>query len=247
MKHRYSDLYTYFKCPKLYELTKIKHLPDGSDKNGDLLFGTAVHLAVEDLFSGGEGVGVFNLYWSTLPKDIEYGKLKHDVLAEMGPQLIEIFRDEHMKNIVPEHVEKRIESHFLFGEDTITVGGTPDCLGLYKGVPSVIDYKTSAMPYNAYKGFVNEQMYLYASMAEREHNFKAQQGVYVVFVKDPKNPRIQIKVHEFVGSIVKERTDNALAVFRQIESTSIFPRNSGACSTYAGLCPLYKECYENKE
>jgi hypothetical protein len=239
-RHRYSELYTYFKCPKLFELTRIKGLSDGSEHNGDLLFGSAIHLAIQDILEGGEGTGVFEVFIDSLSDDVVWGKLDKEALLPMGKRLLEIFKEEHKADIVPEHIEQRLEVEL----NGVKIGGTPDCLGLYKGIPSVIDFKTSAMPYDNIKGFVDAQMPLYAAMAKEIHGFEAKQGVYIVLVKDPRNPRIQVKKQTFDSKFILDRLSNTLLTFKQIEAMKEFPRNSASCKTWAGLCPLFKECYE---
>jgi hypothetical protein len=60
---RYSTISDSHKCMRLYELKHILGMDDGLDKAGELKFGTAIHLGVQDLFEGGDGLHVFSTLW----------------------------------------------------------------------------------------------------------------------------------------------------------------------------------------
>lgn len=239
MQHRYSNLYTWHKCQKYFELNRIQGIPDGSDKNADLAFGSAIHLAIEDLYAGGDGHEVFTTYMDSL-KDMEYGRIKYDALVDMGHQFIDIFRDEHMKDIVPEHQEVRMSWEYPRG---VHVAGTADVLGTYKGVKCVLDWKTSAQPYDAFKIVTNPQMYLYSDMAKKSLGFEATKIVYIVFVKDPKNPRIQVRQRDITDCDIKSQVDNVLEIFHTIQNTETFTKNTDSCKTWNGLCPYFDRCW----
>jgi hypothetical protein len=241
--HRYSNLYTWHKCQKYFELNRIQGIPDGSDKNGDMAFGSAMHLAIEDLYAGGDGHEVFMTYMDTL-KDMEYGRLKFDDLVWMGKQFINRFQEDVMKDIVPVHQEVRMSTSYKYGDDeVIEVAGTADVLGTYKGEKCVLDWKTSSQPYDAYKIVTNPQMYLYADMANKSLGFEAKKIVYVVFIKDPKNPRIQVRQRDVTDCDIKKQVDNVLEIFRTIQNTEVFTKNTDSCKTWNGLCPYFERCW----
>lgn len=242
ISHRYSHLFTYFKCPKYFELKNIHNLPDGSDKNAELQFGTAMHLAIDSLFDGIDGINVFEEYWVNV-KNLEFGRLKHDDLLSLGKSLLSIFKEETMHRIKPIRREERLEVTY----EDIKVGGTPDQIALFDDVLSVVDFKTSALPYDAYKIVCDAQMSLYADMTEKVHGDKPVQGVYIVLIKDMRNPRIQIRKQPFSESFVKNHVDNFLMVCKDIEERAAkgnWPKNSASCKTYAGVCPYWSKCYE---
>lgn len=242
---RYSSIQDWYKCQSYYKYKHIDGLSDGGEKSGDMAFGSALHLAIQDLFEGGNGLDVFNMWWGLEEsKGLEYTRLKHGDLAKMGADLISIFRDEQMRFFVPKALEQKMTTklgNHLFS-------GTVDFIGTYKGIPSVVDWKTSAMPYSQHKIEVNEQMYGYAFMAERELGFKAEQVVYGVAVKDPKNPRWQMKVAKLAPEVLDSKLDNVQQVCNTIASTEIYTKNPTQCATGSGysvrVCPFYSLCHK---
>ena len=244
MKHRYSTISLFHKCQQLYKLTQIDGLDDGSDKSGDLTFGTAVHMGVEDLLKGGNGVDVFEMFWSLQEgKELEYGRLGHDTLAELGKALLQVFSEEHLRHFTPKHIEAKAEAQL----GDYTFSGTVDFLGDYKGVPSVVDWKTSAMPYDNYKIQCNEQMYGYAFLAEQALGFKAEQVVYGVAVKDPKNPRWQFKTSALSPDKQKAMLDNLVLTMKQIEVAkgAGFVKNAQHCVRGRYVCPFFDLCHKS--
>jgi hypothetical protein len=246
IQHRYSNLFTYFKCPKLFELTRIQGLDDGSAKNADLKFGTAVHLGIDSMFDGISGAEVFTAFWDACKDEgLEYSRLKHGDLSEIGVKLLSIFKEETMPKISPFKREERMQVSY----DGIEIAGTPDCVGKFEEVPSIIDYKTSALPYDNYKIVCNEQMSLYADMAKKAWDYDALQGVYVVLIKDIRNPRIQIKKKTFDSNFVKMHIANTLTICQDIEyraANGNWPKNSGACKSYNGVCPFFDRCFNGQ-
>lgn len=241
MKHyRYSTLGDYNKCPKYYELKHLLKLDDGSDKSGDMAFGTALHLAIQDLFEGGNGHDVFNVFWEAATnKELEYTRYKHDELAEFGKEFIDLFVPK-MSMFKPLHLEQK-----LMMPVTAEYGfsGTADFLGEFKGVKSVVDWKTSALPYTGYKIRCNEQMYGYAELAYNQLQFEAEQAVYVVFIKDHKNPRIQVKVTPLTREKVTKKLDNIKAICHDIHNRTTYHKNSSQCVIGSRVCRFFNTCH----
>lgn len=244
MKHfRYSTLGDYNKCPQYYELKHIVGLNDGSDKSADMAFGSALHLAIQDLFEGGNGLDVFNVFWEAAEKnELEYSRYKHEELAWFGKEFIEQFL-EKMHLFKPSLLELKmwmpITAEYGFS-------GTVDFLGEFKGVRSVVDWKTSALPYDGYKIRCNEQMYGYAELAYQELGYDAEQVVYVVFIKDHKNPRIQVKTVPITREKVTKKLDNIKAMCKDIYERSVFHKNSSQCVVGKRICKFFDHCHGAK-
>jgi hypothetical protein len=99
---RYSTISNFHKCQKYYEFKEVLGLSDGIEKSGDVAFGSCLHLGVQDLFEGGNGLDVFTAFWELQkPKDLEYSRLDWEALDRMGHDLLEIFRDEHIHKFMP--------------------------------------------------------------------------------------------------------------------------------------------------
>lgn len=243
---RYSTIQDFYKCPAYYKWKHVDGVPDpGMESSADMRFGSAIHLGVQDLFEGGNGLDVFNMWWQLEESNkLDFTRLKHGDLGKIGQELLVIFRDEQMKHFKPLHLEKKLVTKL--GDHDYS--GTIDFVGDYRGVPSVVDWKTSAMPYTQYKIEVNEQMYGYAALAEKELGFKAEQLVYGVAIKDPKNPRWQMRTLKLVPAVLEEKLDNVTAVCNHIDSTKRFTKNPNQCVTgsYGNVrvCPYYSLCHK---
>lgn len=242
---RYSSIQDFYKCPRYYKYKHIDGLIDpGMEKSADMRFGSAMHLGVQDLLEGGNGLDVFTTWWQLEEKnDLEYTRLKHADLGRMGVDLLIVFRDEHMHKFVPKYLEMKLAT--ALGPHAYS--GTADFVGEYKGVPSVVDWKTSAMPYGPQKIEVNEQMYGYAHLVKQELGYEAEQVVYGVAVKDPKNPRWQFRTAPISNTIVSKKLDNVIQACDSISSTKVFMKNPLQCATgsYGNIrvCPFYKLCH----
>lgn len=237
-KHRYSSVQDYIKCPKLYQYKHVDGLDDGMSKLADIAFGSAVHLGIQDLFEGGDGIDIFSTWWE-MKKDLEYGRLNHDSLMSIGKDLLAIFRDEHKKKFVPKYLEQKLEA------DNLT--GTVDFVGTYNGVLSVVDWKTAGFPYDSYKIKCNEQMYGYAYMAKKALQVDAKQVVYGVAVKDPKNPRWQFKVEPLTDTKLSYMVDNVKEVCKNIDQDKVFVRHSNACVIGKKVCPFFDKCFKEEK
>lgn len=244
---RYSSISDFYKCPQLYKLKHIDGLDDGGGKSGDMAFGTCLHLGVQDLFEGGDGITVFKAYWDTFQtKEMEYSRYGWDDLLTLGCQLIAIFRDEHLHKFVVANDpdgQPMLERKFHTNLGGHAFSGTIDFVGTYKGVPSVIDWKTAAYPYDAHKLVVNEQTWGYAYAAQTELGYPVQQVGYGVAVKDPKNPRWQFRTALVTPESLTKRLDNMIAVCNTISGTTQYTRNPLSCVQGKRLCAFFQNCH----
>ena len=119
--------------------------------------------------------------------------------------------------------------------------GTADFLGLYKGVPAVIDYKTSAYNYPVEKILSNPQMPLYAEMAKQALGFEAQKIVYLVFNK--RETSIQVLETELTPELSQRALETAQQVAQDLDNRKVWPRNSASCIMGKHVCPWFQKCY----
>lgn len=253
MRFRYSEVQTYYKCQKLYEYKHVQELPDGSDKSADLLFGTAVHLGLQDVFEGGNGVDCFNIFWTDLEdKLLDYGRLPWRDLSYLGQTFIERFKRLHKKNFAPISLETTMEAEI----NGVTLTGTADMIGKYKDKLSIIDYKTSAMPYDSYKIECNEQMYNYAALASTKLGYKIEQLVYIVFVKNIKEPRIQVITKDLDKQKLDDMMENLTNTCKEIQVKAslledghkkVFLRNPSSCVMGKHVCPFFNKCFNKTQ
>lgn len=246
--YRYSTLSDSDRCLKYYELRHILGMDNNSDKNADLKFGTSLHLGIQDLFEGGNGLDAFNILWNSYEEDgLEYSRLRHKDLSNLGNIFIERFERLHLKHFIPAHIEKKMSFNPLGSQYVLS--GTPDFLGSYKGVPSVVDWKTSGYAYDKAKLVINEQMPGYMAMAKEAVGYEAQQLVYVVFVKNPKEPRIQVLTKLPTVDKINSVLENIVARCKDLERRSgskEYPRNPQSCLIGTRKCDFYSVCYKGE-
>lgn len=240
---RYSTISDYYRCPTFYKLKHIDGLDDGLNKSADISFGTAVHLGMQDLFEGGDGITVFKLYWSMEEaKGLQSTRYGHADLMKIGTALLEIFRDEHMKKFSVNMLEQKMTAEL--GEHTFS--GTADFVGEYNRVLSIVDWKTSAMPYDQYKLTYNEQLYGYAYLVKKALGLDIKQIVYGVAVKDDKNPRWQFRTAPLEERVLKEKMDNVELSCSNIKGTKVFSKNPLECVRGKRPCAFFNVCYGAK-
>lgn len=245
--HSYSIISTAYKCHRMYKLKHIDGLKPDEKPSAALYFGTAMHAGLHAILEGdGNGAEEFSMAWNAIQAEtgVEYYRDSFEYLQKAGETFLEKFRKYYAKDFVPTHpMETR-----LFGQlGDYKVEGTPDFIGTYKGVPSIVDWKTSKEPYTKDRIVCNEQMHLYAELANQVYGFKPKQIVYVVFCKDKmsiQRPLIQPldkKRH-------KAMLDNIQAMCKDLETRTEFPMNRNSC-LYNGKyrCGFWKQCYGGNE
>lgn len=241
---RYSTLSDFHRCQQYYKLKHIDGLDDGLGKSADIVFGSCIHLGVQDLFEGGDGVTVYKTYWGLQKdKDLEYTRYGHEALEHIGTTLLEVFKDEHMKKFEPLHLERKMTTSL--GKHTFS--GTVDCIAKFKGKISVVDWKTAAYPYDQYKLVVNEQTYGYAHLAQQELGVDVEQLVYGVAIKDEKNPRWQFRTRPLNKVELEKKLANIKETCDTISKTKNFLHNPNACVVGKRVCPFFERCHGGNE
>ncbi len=116
--------------------------------------------------------------------------------------------------------------------------GTPDFIGEYRGVPVVLDFKTSRLPYDKNLIKRDEQLYIYAWLAQKCLGFTAKELQYVVLCK--KDLRIQTSVNlVLTDDKLKSMLDNIVIMVKDLKTRSEFPKNRKNCL----YCPYPDLCY----
>lgn len=227
MIFRYSAINSAYQCLKRYELEYVLGIKSNQPESIDLQFGTAMHLALNSSFEDIDPIMQFKDYWQSIG-----GLASHD-LVDTAEILLTRWERLHKKKYKLFKAEERI-GITLYGH---RIEGTPDFVGEYEGVPSIIDFKTSRMAYDKKKIEVNEQMPLYAHMAKEVWGYEAQQLVYVVFCKQEK--RIQVLKKTITKESQADALDNLALMMDDLSTRSQFPKNRNSC----GYCPYYNKCY----
>lgn len=189
-------------------------------KSIDLEFGTALHLAIKTYFDGGDPVGAYNMYWNSL----DFSKFPE---ARFSPQDLSVLAlNKFMPNFIKLHAKKftdfkqeeTLEMDILF-DDTHDTGshrlqGTYDMLCDYEGVPTLVDWKTSAREYPKSKIEKNPQLYIYAALCKEAYGILPKQIMYKVFIKS--EGRIQTLKLELTEEKLALQMKNVSAIIDNI-------------------------------
>lgn len=244
--YSYSTISAAYKCLKYYKLLYVDRIEVPGIESAALKFGSAMHAGLEAMLSNMNAQKVFDLVWDPLVNEpMEYYGLNHPTLKDMGHTFLERFADRYLDKIEVVQMEQR-----LYGSlGDIKLEGTPDVIGLYNGIPSIIDFKTSAKNYPAEKIEINEQMFLYAHLAKQSFGFEAKQLVYFVFVKDMKSgARVQRPLTlQITDAKMSSMLHNVELMCKELEGRVNYPANRNSCMMGTYKCDFYNVCYPKEK
>jgi hypothetical protein len=221
----FSKLRVYRQCPYLYKLQFIDGVKIES-RSLDTEFGTALNLGLDAIVNQeSDGLDIFNMYWETTPRNLQRFRYDWEMLAKMGPVFLHKFRESQAKHYEPilvgERVYGNVGKHAFEGE--------PDFYGKYKGKLTVIDFKTAGKNYPKQKIISDEQMVGYAHLLEQNGHKPAEQVMYQVLKKDPKEPSLQ---NPIILPLTAEHKCNILSNIEhtcdEIVARTVFTKNPDA-------------------
>lgn len=223
---------TAYECYKKYKLIYIDKVETDTTSSA-LAFGTAIHLAIEDILTGGDGESLFLTFWSSIrAKERAYIRYSWEDLNELGKLFIGRFKKLHAKKFTPFKLEDEIQVPF----EGHILQGTPDFIGHYDGKPSIFDWKTSSKEYSHWKIKTNEQMYMYAYLAREKYGFVAEQIGYKVFIKSEE--RIQTEILPLTNNKLDDMMNNVKLMIQDLSSRETWPRNPSC------YCPFPERCFK---
>ncbi len=240
----YSAISTAYMCYRKYKFSFLDKVPQ--PETPALLFGTALHAGIQATLEGDDGQSVFSIFWNTVKgKEFDYGRYDWDYLKNAAEVQLEKFRRLHAKKFKIKQMEQRLYGT-VTGPDgrDYQVEGTPDFVGEYDGVPSIVDFKTSGYTYPKEKLTVNEQMPLYAHLAKQSLGYEVQQLVYYVFVKS--DNRIQVLKTQLTPDDLANRLENIGAMCQDLTSRQSFPANRNGCLMGTYKCAYWDMCYKKE-
>lgn len=232
MSHSYSSLSDAHECLRKYYLKYIvKSVP--KEPSLDTEFGQALHLAIKAHYEGQDALGVFHLYWNMCKKDqLKKFSFTWEELSALGDKFVTRFITRYADQFEPLALEKKV---------TVSVGGLEytgviDMICKYKGLVTVLDFKTSTRPFSTTKLYTDEQLYGYVPLAA-SLGFKVEQVMYFVFVK--KTGAIQTNLRaKLVEPIQDGFWNNIQCMMRDLSTRKEFPRNPNCkycvCGQYRG-------------
>lgn len=234
----FSKLQDYRTCAAYY---KAKHIDKTVPSEGslDTEFGTAIHLGVNDILQGGDGEEMFMTFWESVDPDMKRFSYSKEELTKMAPVMLARFKRLHAPNLRPVMMEER-----MFGElQGELIEGTPDFLGYYRDVASIVDFKTSGSRYDKRKIVCEEQLSFYAYLSSLKLDFVPLQRVYVVFIKSRSEPSIQVLKAELTKVDINSTMMNVSSTIKRVQSETDFPRNPASCVRGPIICPAFESCW----
>lgn len=242
----YSALSSAARCETLYRFQFIDKIPQPTAPSGDMSFGTAIHLGLEGILTGGDGVADFSLFWEIeKSKPNKYGRFNWGDLKTQGEKLLTRFERLHSKKFKEFQMEQRLYGLLPSGH---SIEGTPDFLGTYMNVPCLIDFKTSGSRYNKDRIKTSQQLYLYAHLARTVLKYPVEQILYYVFVKG-NEPSIQTICSPLDESLMKFHLDNSslqIESLLKIAETKNYTKNPANCLMGELKCSYFDLCYGSK-
>lgn len=230
----YSILSTAYDCQYKFKLKYLDKLESTQDKGIDLEFGTAIHAAIAASFEGIDPTTVFRIHWGSIKdRPLKSYRYNYDMLSGIGDRLLSKWSRLHSSHYKPLHVEKKLQWE-LGG---FKMQGTPDFIGEYKGVLSIVDWKTSNMKYDRRKLEADEQMPLYAYAAKKALGLDIKQVVYAPLIKGTESVQTPL-VLPISQKDVEKKLDNVIDHMRFLASTETFIKNRKHC----GLCDYWDQC-----
>lgn len=239
----FSSLTTARKCQVKYFKDYIEIRDKPPITNVDFQYGHAIHAGCEAYLEGDDGVKTFQIFWDRQKtQDEPYGRYSWSELADKGRVSLERFKRLHLGKFSNPLVEQTLTAEF----EGVKFYGTPDVMGDFEGVPSIIDFKTSAMRYNRNKILAAEQLYGYSYLAEHALGYKAEQLVYVILTKE-KEPTVQIQktpiMPEIKHDVMRVWAEEARLLLDRQKNSS-YTANRQACVEGDRVCPYFNECYK---
>ncbi len=242
--YNYSAISLSRKCGKYYQYVYIDKLKPQAQSSGDMAFGSAIHLGIEACLTGDDGKEDFLTYWGIeKSKDNRYSRFGWSELRSQGLTLLTKFDTRYKKRIQIHQMEQRLYGSYR----DIKLEGTPDVIGDFDGVPSIIDFKTSSSNYHKEKIRTAEQLYLYSYLAKTVLGYEVKQIVYIVLVKG-QVPSIQTALIRDFKQAECDRVLNDIYIdckrLEEMQLKKDFTRNLNSCIFgEKGECDWFRACF----
>lgn len=235
-------------CLRKYKYIVVDKLAPEGPESSDLIFGSALHSAINACLTGQDGAATFELYWESYKeRNVEYGRFNWEQLAQIGAGFIRKFAKFHAPKYELVFAEERLYAEYKGTK----LEGTLDFYGKYNGRTSLRDFKTSSRNYDQAKTVCATQLYLYAYLAMQNGKDMTDACLgYTVFNKATGS--IQDLTWEFSASKMKEALDELVSyveIWGTDKKTYVeYPKNYGACLDYNRKCQFFDKCHkENNE
>jgi len=247
----YSAYSSAVTCLRKFKLSYIEKVVVDGPESSDLIFGSALHSAINAVLTNEDGIGTFELYWESYrEKDVEYGRHDWKQLKGLGTEFIRKFTKTYAPSLRLDFAEQRLYSDYR----GVKVDGQPDFIGEFNGVRTLADWKTSSANYAPTKANTATQLYLYAYLAIKNGHGPIEQLAYFVFNKGTGSLQTPI-VWKFNEADMYEALNNLIDYAYILGPTGIsdpalpmnYPKNYDACHNYNRPCKYFSICHPTKE
>lgn len=211
-------------CPACWHRRYVLKEPETGPESADLAFGSAIHSAINDTLTGGNGTDVFQIYWDSYKdKPLKFSRFKHQELDDIGHKLVARFAKKYAPSMKVAVAEKRLYGGFR----GVDLEGTMDFYGTFEDKLSLLDWKTAAYAYDRSKEHTALQPRLYSYLAFVNGWELPEQEGYIVFNKGQSTIQTPL-----LWNLNKETTERMLTemtdMCRLFDSMTTFPRNPNA-------------------
>lgn len=237
----YSEYSLASECPRKYQYIVLEKEPHPAEKSGDARFGSAMHCALHSMFEEPnlDYMAVFRTFWdSALKDDLRYGRYGHAELASIAEVFLNRFKARYAPKMKPFQMEERL----FLDTQTLKLQGTPDFVGTVSGIPSLIDFKTSAYRYHKLKPDASLQLHLYAYLAQKLLKYPVKELHYFVFLKGEGS--IQHQKIEYSENTAEMMLKDMSQYTQWVDSLDgDLPRNHNACLKGKDACEFFSKCH----
>jgi len=236
----YSEYSAAMRCLRLYKQVYLDGHKGTSDNNPNLLFGSAMHEALNTMLKSGpeQAYAVFDLSWGLYEESqFDWGRWKWADLKSMGVGFLDKFAKFYHPKMSLISGEKRLYGAYK----GIKLEGTPDAVVAYEGMNTLVDFKTSAWNYDKDKATVSLQLYLYAVLCE-QNGIQVDRVMYLPFIKGTGS--IQTPIIEAVSQEkCNNMLDDMVEYIMLLRMNTSFPRNPNSCIIGAQKCEHFNSCW----
>lgn len=240
----YSDFSLALSCLRKYKLLRIDKIVEDAPPSGDLVFGSALHSAINYCLSGNDdAIDYFVSYWETYKdKPLEFSRFGWNDLDRIGSGFIRKFEDRYKSKLKPVIMEKRLYGSYR----TVSLEGTMDFIGEYDGVMTLFDWKTTGYPYDKNKSLTALQLYLYAFLCIESAQIVPVQIAYLPFVKSTGSIQTPI-ILPFKKENMYYALDQLIEYVNLFERQNVYPKNYNECIKGKMVCSMFNVCHKEKE
>lgn len=235
----YSEFSTALNCLRKYKLLYVDRIIEAQTENGDLVFGSALHSAINTVLEGGDGEMGFEIYWDSYKgKEVAYSRFKWEELREIGLNFVSKFKRFYAPKFTPMVMERRLYSSYK----DIKLEGTMDFIGEYEGVVTLFDWKTTGYPYAKNKPLTALQLYLYAYLCQQELKITPKQIAYLPFVKSTGSIQKPLLL-EFKEETMLHMLDTMVDYITKLKAGDSYPKNPNYCIQGQRECEYMARCW----